>query len=71
MQVQSPGLEDSLEKEMAIHSSIFAWETSRTTGAWQAIAHEVAELDVTDHTQDAHRMPAFFSLRLEESFDAI
>ena len=25
-QVQSPGQEDSLEKEMATHSSILAWE---------------------------------------------
>ena len=64
MQVQSPGLEDSLEKEMAIHSSIFAWETSRTTGAWQAIAHEVAELDVTDHTQDALYARFFSYIRL-------
>ena len=29
-QVQSLGWEDSLEKEMAIHSSILAWEISRT-----------------------------------------
>ena len=27
MQVQSPGREDPLEKEMATHSSILAWET--------------------------------------------
>ena len=26
MPVQSPGLEDPLEKEMAIHSSILVWE---------------------------------------------
>ena len=26
MQVQSPGQEDPLEKEMAIHSSILAWK---------------------------------------------
>ena len=26
MQVQSPGQEDSLEEEMATHSSILAWE---------------------------------------------
>ena len=29
-QVQSPGWEDSLEKGMATHSSILAWEISRT-----------------------------------------
>ena len=28
-QVQSLGLEDSLEKEMATHSSILAWEIPR------------------------------------------
>ena len=40
MQVQSLGWEDPLEKEMAIHSSILAWE-------W-AIAHGVAkELETT------------------------
>ena len=30
--VQSPGQEDSLEKEMAIHSSILAWEIPWTEG---------------------------------------
>ena len=40
MRVQSLGWEDPLEKEMAIHSSILAWE-------W-AIAHGVAkELETT------------------------
>ena len=29
-QVQSPGWEDPLEKEMATHSSILAWGTPRT-----------------------------------------
>ena len=28
--VSVPGLEDSLEKEMATHSSILAWEIPRT-----------------------------------------
>ena len=64
MQVQSLGLEDSLEKVMAIHSSIFAWEISWTTGAWQVIAHGVAELDVTDHTQDALYARFFTYIRL-------
>ena len=30
MQIQSLGLEDPLEKEMAIHSSILVWEIPRT-----------------------------------------
>ena len=35
--VESLGLEDSLKKEMATHSSIFAWEIQQTEGAWQTI----------------------------------
>ena len=34
-QVQSLGQEDSLEKEMATHSSIFAWEIPWTRETWQ------------------------------------
>ena len=32
--VRSLGQEDTLEKEMATHSSILAWEIPRTVGAW-------------------------------------
>ena len=32
MKVQSLGWEDSLEKEMEIHSSIFAWENPKDSG---------------------------------------
>ena len=42
MQLQSPGQEDCLEKEVATHSSIFAWEILKT-GAWPAIVHGVIE----------------------------
>ena len=44
--VGSLGQEDSLEKEMAIHSSILAWEipwTEETGG----LVHEVTELEMT------------------------
>ena len=34
MQVQSPGREDPLEKEMAIHSSTLAWEIPMDRGGW-------------------------------------
>ena len=45
--IQSPGQEDPLEKEMAIHSNILAWR-SMDRGAWRAIGHGVAkELDTT------------------------
>ena len=46
-QVQSLGLEDPLEKEMATHSSI-CLGNNLDRGAWLAIAHGVAkELDTT------------------------
>ena len=34
MQVQSLGLEDPLEKEMATHSHILAWEIHWTEDLW-------------------------------------
>ena len=36
MQVQFLGQEEPLEKEMATHSSILAWEIPWTEGAWLA-----------------------------------
>ena len=33
-QVQSLGWEDTLEKEIAIHSSILAWKIPMDRGAW-------------------------------------
>ena len=38
-QVRSLGQEDSLEKEMATHSSILAWEIPMNRGAWRAMVH--------------------------------
>ena len=45
--VQSLGQEDPLEKEMATHSSIFAWEIPRTEEPRWALVHGVAESDMT------------------------
>ena len=36
MQVGSLGWKDHLEKEMATHSGIFAWEIPMDKGGWQA-----------------------------------
>ena len=47
MEVQSLGQEDPLEKEMATHSSIFAWEIPRTEEPRWALVHGVAESDMT------------------------
>ena len=43
-QVQSLGREDSLEKEMAIHSSILALENPMDRGVWQATVHGVTRV---------------------------
>ena len=43
MWVRFLGWEDSLEKEMATHFSILAWEIQWTEGAWQATVHGVAK----------------------------
>ena len=45
-----PGLEDLLEKEMAIHSSILAWKIPWTEEPGRATVHGVAESDMTDFT---------------------
>ena len=41
--VQSLGLEDPLEKEMASHSSILAWRIPMDRGAWWATVPWVAK----------------------------
>ena len=42
-QVLSLGQEDSLEKEMATHSSILAWKNPMDGGARQSTVHGVAK----------------------------
>ena len=42
-QVGTLGQEDPLEKEMAIHSSILAWENPMDRGAWWATVHGAAK----------------------------
>ena len=42
-QVQFLGQEDTLEKEMATHSSILAWRIPMDRGAWWATVHGVAK----------------------------
>ena len=39
--VLSLGWEDPLEKEMATHSNILAWEIPMNRGAWRATVHGV------------------------------
>ena len=40
---RSLGQDDPLEKEMAIQSSILAWEIPWTEGAWWATVHGIAQ----------------------------
>ena len=42
-QVQSLGREDPLEKELATHSSVLAWEIIWTRGLWWATVHGVTK----------------------------
>ena len=45
-QVQSLGQEDTLDKEMATHSSILAWQNPTDRGTWWTTVHGVSkELD--------------------------
>ena len=41
--VLSLGWEDPLEKEMATHSSILAWNNLMDRGAWWAVVHGVTK----------------------------
>ena len=47
IQVQSLGWEDSLEEEMATHSSILAWKIPRTEEPGELQSIELQELDTT------------------------
>ena len=46
MRVQSPGQEDPLEKEIATHSSILAWEIPRTEelGVLQSVGSQESDM---------------------------
>ena len=46
-QVQSLSREDLLEKEMATHSSILAWEILWTREDWQATVHGITKSRTT------------------------
>ena len=64
MWIRSLGGEDPLEKEMAPHSSILAWENATDRGAWGATAHGVTKSPTwqatkqhrTQHSVDSHEI---------------
>ena len=51
--VGSLGWEEPLEKEMATHSSILAWEIPRTESLEGSSSWGHKELDMTEHTRKA------------------
>ena len=53
-QVRSLGQEAPMEKEMATHSSVLAWEIPGKRGAWQATAHS-GEHDLATNQQQQHQ----------------
>ena len=63
MRVRSLGQED-LEKEMATHSSILAWEVSWTEecGGLQSMGHK--ESDTTEQLNSKHMTYSKYSLRI-------
>ena len=53
-QVQSLGQKDPLEKEIATHTSIFAWEISRAKERNGLQTRELLEPDVTEQLSHHH-----------------
>ena len=62
--VRSLGWEDPLEESMAIHASILAWRIPMDRGAWQAIVHGIAELDMTEQLSTQKPFQIFKNLFL-------
>ena len=60
--VLSLGWEDSLEKEMATHSSILAWRIPMDRGAWWAIVHRVTKSQTQLKWLSTHLLPPVPSL---------
>ena len=48
-QIRSLDQEDSLEKEMATHSSILVWRIPWTEEPWQAVIPRITESDMAEH----------------------
>ena len=57
MQVQSLGPENPLEKEMATHSSILAWEKPMERGAWGS---QKSQTQLNDNTVFEEKPPFKF-----------
>ena len=53
---------------MATHSSILAWRIPMNRGAWRATVHRVAESDMTEQVNTAHRTGEILVVILKSSF---
>ena len=63
--LQSRCWEDPLEEGMATLSSMLSWRIAIDRGAWLAVVHGVAELDMTDPL-NTHLLNLSFSLGLDK-----
>ena len=61
MWVQSLDREDTLEEEMATHSSILTWRMSTDKGAWWATVHGVAKSQTPLSSQHFHFFQTLFT----------
>ena len=70
MQVQSLGWEDSLEEEMAPHSSILAWGIpwTKKPGLLQVMGSQEEHSLATKQQQQAMRYPGFFQVIIDAVF---
>ena len=61
----SLGQEDALEKEMATHSSILAWENPMDRGAWRGTVHGVTkDSDMTLQLKQQQIVNNFKSMKI-------
>ena len=69
-QVRSLGWEDSLEKGMAIHSSILAWEIPWTEEPGGLQSMESQELGMTEQLTFTYHFHLLWRYHLTKSFDS-
>ena len=71
--VQPLGQEDTLEKEMATHSSTLTWKNPMDRGAWWAAVHGVAKsrTQLSDFTSLLQKNIYFCFIDYAKAFDCV